>query len=105
VNLTLCSFANLTVSIPFVFLCNQEVQLGVTRNALTKHFKPNYIEFNHITRDEIIQNYTRHLRKTLFGGPEDPAILVLDGAYFYFQKSSSLNFIGNVTISIKTGHW
>ena len=27
--------------------------ISTARNALTKHFTPNYIGFNHITRDEI----------------------------------------------------
>jgi len=66
--------------------------ISTARNALTKHFTSNYIGFNHITRDEIIQNLTRYLAKTLFGGHEDPAILVLDGTYFYIQKSSHFQF-------------
>ena len=76
--------------------------ISTARNALTKHFTPNYIGFNHITRDEIIQHHTRQLAITLFGGHEDPAILVLDGTYFYIQKSSQFHFQRNVTISIKT---
>jgi hypothetical protein len=68
-----------------------------SRNALTKHFTPYYIRFYHIiTSDEIIQNYSRQLAKTLFGGHEDPSILGLDGTYFYIQKSS-------VSISTRDG--
>ena len=66
--------------------------ISTARNALMKHFTPNYIGFNHITRDEIIHHHTRQLAKTLFGGHEDPAILVLDGTYFYIQKSSQFHF-------------
>ncbi|XP_033753259.1 uncharacterized protein LOC117336747 [Pecten maximus] len=62
------------------------------RKALMTDFVPKNIGFNHVTREEIISNHTRHLAQTLFGGPLLPAILVIDGTYIYIQKSSKFQF-------------
>ena len=58
------------------------------RRALSKDFTPNYIGFEHITRYTIADKHTTDLAKTLFGGPHNPAILIIDGADIYIQKRS-----------------
>jgi hypothetical protein len=58
------------------------------RKALSKDFTPNYIGFEHITRDTIADKHTTDLAKTLFGGSHNPAILIIDGTYSYIQNSS-----------------
>jgi hypothetical protein len=61
------------------------------RKALSKDFTPHHISFEHITRDTIADKHTTDLAKTLFGGPHNPAILVIDGTYIYIQKSSQFS--------------
>jgi hypothetical protein len=56
--------------------------------TLSKYCTPNYIGFEHITRYTIADKHTTDLAKTIFGGPHNPAILIIDGTYSYIQNSS-----------------
>lgn len=53
------------------------------RTSLMRNFVPHNLGFNHITREELIQNHTRQLARNLLTEDvtSDPAILVLDGTY------------------------
>lgn len=59
-----------------------------------RDFVPHNLGFNHITREEVIQNHTRQLARNLMtvDVTSNPAILVLDGTYVYIQKSSNFAF-------------
>jgi hypothetical protein len=61
------------------------------REALANNFVPYYLGFSHISRDEVLENHTRPLAKTLFGSGTE-ALLVLDGTYIYIQKSGNFQF-------------
>lgn len=64
------------------------------RTSLMRDFVPHNLGFNHITREEVIQNHTRQLARNLMTEDvtSNPAILVLDGTYIYIQKSSNFAF-------------
>lgn len=62
-------------------------------SPLLQTFTPQYIGFEHITREDLIRNHTRPLAQTLFGQGFNPAILVLDGTYIYIQKSFQFRFL------------
>lgn len=64
----------------------------VARKALARDFTPNYVGFEHISRQEVSDKHTTDLAKILFGSPTEPAILVVDGTYIYIQKSSKFSF-------------
>ena len=54
------------------------------------HFVPKHLEFEHISRWNVIDQHTCPLGKRLFTNPgDDKAILILDGTYIYVQKSSN----------------
>ena len=60
--------------------------------TLSKYCTPNYIGFEHITRYTIADKHTTDLAKTIFGGPHNPAILIIDVTYIYIQKRSQFSF-------------
>ncbi|XP_056022083.1 uncharacterized protein LOC125673390 [Ostrea edulis] len=64
------------------------------RTALIRDFVPYNLGFQHITREEVIENHTRQLARDLLSDDitSNPAILVLDGTYVYIQKSSNFAF-------------
>lgn len=62
------------------------------RNAIVHDFVPSYLGFQHVSRKEVIEQHTRPLAQTLFGGLMKPAILVIDGTYIYIQKSGQFRF-------------
>ena len=63
------------------------------RHCLATHFTPQYVGFEHITREDVIRKHTRPLAQELFGSVcEHPAILVVDGTYIYIQKSNNFQF-------------
>jgi len=64
-----------------------------SRKALSDNFTRNYLGFQHVTREEVINDHTRPLAQELFGNIiSKPAILVLDGTYIYIQKSHNFKF-------------
>ena len=75
------------------------------RKALTNQFTSNYIGFEHITRKGIIDKHTTDLAKTLFGGPTNPVILIIDGSYIYIKKSSQFSFQRRSFSMHKKDHW
>jgi hypothetical protein len=59
-------------------------------SALTQYFVPSNIGFHHVSRREVITQFTRPLAKLILtNNNSDAAILVLDGTYVYVQKSSN----------------
>lgn len=62
------------------------------RQALMENFVPYHLGFQHVTREELIQDHTRPLAASLFGTSGKEAILVLDGTYIYIEKSSNFHF-------------
>ncbi|CAC5394661.1 unnamed protein product [Mytilus coruscus] len=76
-----------------------------TRKALAKEFTSNYIGFEHITRKAVVEKHTTDLAKTLFGGPTDPVILIIDGTYiFTFKRAHSFHFNADLSVCTKRGH-
>lgn len=57
-----------------------------------ENFVPQNLGFQHISRENVIQHYTRPLAESLFGGTGSQALLLLDGTYIYIQKSSNFTF-------------
>lgn len=56
-------------------------------------FVAEHLGFGHITREQIIQEHTRPLVKTILGDRvSQPAILVLDGTFIYIYTHKSGNF-------------
>lgn len=62
------------------------------RQALMENFVPYHLGFQHVTREELIQDHTRPLAASLFGTSGKEAILVLDATYIYIEKSSNFHF-------------
>ena len=62
------------------------------RKLMMKHFVPQNLGFQHISRKDIIDNHTRTLAQSLLADSKDQAILVLDGTYIYINKSSNFQF-------------
>ncbi len=77
------------------FRCRRQVAKIVesARKAIMKDFVPHNLGFDHITRQNVIDNHTTDISKQLFSDPiSDTVILVLDGTYIYIQKSSMYKF-------------
>jgi hypothetical protein len=55
-------------------------------------FVPHHLVFSHIDHETFVREYNTPLAKTLFTSNEKSAVLVLDGTYFYIQKSSNYKF-------------
>lgn len=66
--------------------------IQTVRRALMENFVPQNLGFQHISRENVIQLYTRPLAESLFGGTGSQALLLLDGTYIYIQKSSNFTF-------------
>lgn len=76
---TLCAFKNKRV----VSHINKSTQL-----ALLRDFVPENIGFNHITREEVVENHTTDISKQLFSDPiSNRVILVLDGTFIFAHLS------------------
>lgn len=86
--------SNRILKVLFGVNCRFSIQRAVNsaRSALMTDFVPNNIGFDHITRDDVIQQHTRPLAKHLFSPDSHNVILVLDGTYIYIQKSSNYAF-------------
>ena len=59
-------------------------------NAFIKYFVPNFIGFNHKSRDELLQQHQTHDFKRLLNGFNGDLILILDGTYLYTEKPTDL---------------
>lgn len=59
-----------------------------------RYFAPHKLVFNHIPREEVIQDNTRQLARNLMTEDvtSNQAILVLDGTNVYIQKSSNIAY-------------
>ncbi|XP_062577231.1 uncharacterized protein LOC134239089 [Saccostrea cucullata] len=67
--------------------------VSAVRAALMISFVPHHLGFEHIRREEVIEDHTRQLAQTLFGNIEKKqAILVLDGTYIYTAKSNNFHY-------------
>ena len=71
--------------------------------VITKHFVPKHLGFDHIERQQVVENYTRPLAKILLGD-NDPnkIIVILDATYCYIQKSTN-NLLQRRTYSLHKG--
>ncbi|CAF4907643.1 unnamed protein product, partial [Rotaria socialis] len=67
--------------------------LKTVRTALMTRFVPSNLGFNHITRQEIIDQHTSTMARRLMCDAEsNTAIVVIDGTYIYMQKSRNNEF-------------
>lgn len=67
--------------------------ISTARKELTQNFTPKYVGFEHISRQDIINDHTRPLAQELLGDLVNrPAILVVDGTYIFIQKSNNFKF-------------
>ncbi|CAF5196082.1 unnamed protein product, partial [Rotaria magnacalcarata] len=67
--------------------------LKTVRTALMTRFVPSNLGFNHITRQEIIDQHTSTMARRLMCDAEsNTAIVVIDGTYIYIQKSRNNEF-------------
>lgn len=57
------------------------------RKVLLKEFVPNWLGYNHIGRNQYINEHTTDISKLLTQAGVENAIVVIDGTYLYFQKS------------------
>ena len=61
------------------------------RQAILKNFVPYNLGFEHVTRQEVIDNHTTTIaRELMCGGDSNTAIVVIDGTYIYIQ-------VGNIS--------
>ncbi|XP_061170898.1 uncharacterized protein LOC133180371 [Saccostrea echinata] len=73
--------------------CGVRRAITTARREFSQTFTPKYVGFDHISREEIIQEHTTPLAKELFGSDlHNPAILVVDGTYIFIQKRSNFRF-------------
>ena len=72
------------------------------RKPLVAHFVSRFLGFQHISRREVIEWHTRPLAMELLSDQPDRAILILDGAYIYCQKSAN-NVLHRRTYSMHKG--
>ena len=59
--------------------------------CLVKSFVPKHLGYGHVKREDYIGNYTTEIAKALTGANNENAVVptVLDGTYFYTQKSEN----------------
>ena len=63
------------------------------RQAILTHFVPYNLEFQYMSREDIITHHTTTIaRKLMCDGNPDTAILVIDGTYVYIQVRKRLPF-------------
>ena len=70
--------------------------------ALVGHFFPRFLDFEHISRKEVVNIHTRSLAAELLADQPGRAILILDGTYIYCQKSAN-NMLQRRTYSMQKG--
>lgn len=77
----------------YVFILLGSACCYISKNALMADFVPNNLEFQHVSRDDVIREHTRPLAKKLLCSMTDnPVILVLDRTYVYLQRSGNFSF-------------
>jgi hypothetical protein len=59
--------------------------LTAVRQAMLSHFVPHYLGFNHISRQDVINNHSSPLAHRLLTEEANTAVLVIDGTYLYIQ--------------------
>jgi hypothetical protein len=70
--------------------------INSARQALMESFVPYNLGFNHVTRQEIIDNHTTTIaRELMCDGGKDTAVVVVDGTYIYIQVRKYLSFTTN----------
>ena len=71
--------------------------------VITNYFVPKHLGFDHIERQQVVENHTRPLAKILLDD-NDPnkVIVILDGTYCYIQKSTN-NLLQRRTYSLPKG--
>ena len=59
--------------------------LCAVRQAMLSNFVPHYLGFNHISRQDVINNHSSPLATRLLTKHSNTAVLVIDGTYLYIQ--------------------
>ncbi|CAC5395855.1 unnamed protein product [Mytilus coruscus] len=79
-----CGMSNRLLSTLFNLGCDATRRaISSARKYLVETFVPENLGFEHISRNNVIDNHTRPLAQSLFGDITNPAILVVDGTYIY----------------------
>ena len=56
---------------------------------LNQHFVPHYLGYQHISKTDLAAQHSTVLSSVLTRSERDQAVVILDGTYFYVQKSSN----------------
>ena len=77
--------SNKVLTITFQFSNPKAVSRTITavRQAILTHFVPYYLGFNHISRQEVINNYSYPLATRLLTDKTNRVVLVIDGTCIY----------------------
>ena len=59
--------------------------ISSVRMTLAKHFVPNYLGLDHLSRENVINKHTSPIASGLLTDSGNPCMLVLDGTYLYIQ--------------------
>lgn len=70
--------------------------LTAVRQAMLTHFVPYYLGFNHISRQEVIDNHSSPLATRLLTDKPNTVILVIDGTYLYVQVCNILTILRHI---------
>ncbi|CAF1464569.1 unnamed protein product [Rotaria sordida] len=65
--------------------------LAAVRQAMLTHFVPYYLGFNHISRQEVIDNHSSPLATQLLTDKPNTVVLVIDAAYGPYLSDNSNN--------------
>ena len=67
---------------------------------ITTYFVPKHLGFDHIERQQVVENHTRPLAKILLGDNDPNKVrVILDATYSYILKSTS-NLLQQRTYSL-----
>ncbi|CAF1257807.1 unnamed protein product [Rotaria sordida] len=66
--------------------------LSIVREALSSEFVPQYLGFQSISRQDVINIYSSPLATRLLSEDMNTVVLVADGTYLYLQKSRNNEF-------------
>ena len=72
-------------------------------NALINDFAPAHIGFGHISRHSVLEHHQTTFANALFTDDNQQVVVVMDGTYFYLQKSM-YNELQRRTYSIHKHH-
>ena len=67
--------------------------ITAVRQAMLTHFVPHYLGFNHISRQEVINNHSSPLATRLLTDKPNTVVLVIDGTYLYIQVHNILTIL------------